>query len=54
MALGVILSILTSQIVEIEHRYDEICLDDLRSEKQCEKIMFDIDEDVGGPIYVYY
>lgn len=31
LSLGVLLSVLSNQIVEIEQRYDELCYKDLRS-----------------------
>ena len=59
MSIGVLLFIMSDRIVEIVQRYDDTCHSYLRSvdfngaQMYC-TVSLTIDEDIDGPIYVYY
>jgi hypothetical protein len=56
LSIGMVLYIMSDQIIELEKRYDEFCYDKLRKgdNDPCIIDFHNIVEPVSGPIYVYY
>ena len=61
LVMGVVLYIMSDQIVELERQYNESCYDDLRKidpdtkeRVPCEIPFNTVENEIEGPIYVYY
>ena len=54
LAIGIVLYVMSDQIVELEKRYDLDCHGSLRTGEDCSIAFHIIDTDIQGPIYIYY
>jgi len=53
LAIGVVLYVMSDQVVELEKRYDVVCADNLHT-GTCSIPFQVIEKEIKGPIYVYY
>ena len=54
LAIGIVLYVMSDQIVELEQRYDEECYSKLKDPTKCTIPFHTVDSKIEGPIYVYY
>jgi len=59
LAIGIVLYVMSDQIIEIEARYDDKCHDKLRKTSngnpvKCKVTFPTIENEIEGPIYVFY
>ena len=55
LAIGIVLQVMSDRIMELEKRYDDVCLSLIQKEdKNCTIDFQTIDTKIEGPIYVYY
>jgi len=54
LAIGIVLYVLSEQIVEASVQYDEVCYKFIDKKENCTVKLAAFDKVVKGPVYVYY
>ena len=54
LAIGIVLYVLSEQIVEASVQYNDTCYSYIDKNELCEVNLPKFDKDVKGPVYVYY
>jgi len=54
LSIGMVLYVMSDQIIELEKRYDETCYTYLKTGTPCKFDFHLIENQISGPIYIYY
>ena len=52
LSIGMVLYVMSDQIIEYEKRYDVTCEDKMNDE--CTMDFHEVNQEITGPIYIYY